>query len=659
MLGIFKGMGITLRHMFRKPVTFQYPDEKRNDLAPRFRGELKLYGVMDEAYEPVETTTMPPCMATCPSNIKIREYVGLVSEGKYVEAVAVIKEDNPLPLVCGRVCPHPCESNCRRGDKDEPVAINNLKRFAADVDLKLQRDGKAKPKKPKQSKKQKVAVIGAGPAGLSCAYYLALEGYKVTIFEKLPVAGGMLAVGIPDYRLPRDILQAEVDQIIDLGVELKLNTPVDDIEGLLGKGFSAVFVGIGAHRPIRLGIDGEDLGGVVPGEDYLREVNLGNKIETGNSVAIVGGGNTAIDCARVAVRQGAKKVYILYRRTRAEMPAHEVEIEDAEAEGVEIVFLAAPKKIIGSAGKVTGAECVRMELGEKDASGRRRPVPVPDSEFVLDVDMVLSAISRVPEVDWLNNSGVEIHSKRGTIVADKITGATTRPGVFAAGDVSLGADIAIAAIGGGKRAAMSIDAYISGKDINEAHKRGPIPAMVKSRYSWKPRGSMPKLTADERLNSYIEVDLGLPEKQAIIDATRCLSCETKLCIGCNMCAESCPVEAITVQATQEEGKRRTISSWDLAVDRCIFCGICVEACPTKTLHHSHKYELSVRHIAELRKDKEYLLRDDADIENEGWSKPHQHVDSTKRLWESGRPRVPVNGSKPQAEVGQDEGEAEA
>lgn len=659
MLGIFKGMTITLRHMFRRPIVFQYPNEKRDDLAPRFRGELKLHGVMDEAYDPVETTTMPPCMSTCPSNMKIREYVGLISEGKYVEAVEVMKEDNPLPLVCGRVCPHPCEGNCRRGEKDEPVAINNLKRFAADVDLKLQRDGRAKPKKPRQSKKQKVAVIGAGPAGLSCAYYLALDGYKVTIFEKLPVAGGMLAVGIPDYRLPKDILQAEVDQIIDLGVDLKLNTPVDDIEGLLGKGYSAVFVGIGAHKPIRLGIEGEDLSGVVPGEDYLREVNLDNKISTGKRVAIVGGGNTAIDCARVAVRQGADKVYILYRRTRVEMPAHEVEIEDAEAEGVEIVFLAAPKKIIGATGKVTGMECVRMELGEKDASGRRRPVPVADSEFVLDVDMVLSAISRVPEVDWLNGSGVEIHSKRGTIIADKVTGVTTRPGVFAAGDVSLGADIAIAAIGGGKRAAISINAYLSGTDIDMAHERGIIPALVKSAYTARPRGSMPKLAAAERMNSYIEVDLGLPEKQALMDAKRCLSCETKVCIGCSICEESCPAKAIKVQAVQEEGTRRRIVGWDLAVDRCIFCGICVEACPTKTLHHSSKYELSVRHVTELQKNKEYLLRDEADIENEGWSKPHRHVGTTERLWESGRPRTVATASEPMEEAAEEDGEAEA
>lgn len=650
MLGIFKGMGITIKHVFRRAVTFQYPDEKRDDIADRFRGELKLRRMMGvNEVETVETTKMPPCMATCPSNMKIREYVGLISEGKYTEAVQVMKEDNPLVLICGRVCPHPCESRCRRGDKDEPVAINNLKRFAADYDLKMQQAGKIRITAPKKTKDDRVAVVGAGPAGLSCAFYLAQAGYQVTIFEKLPVAGGMLRVGIPEYRLPRDILQAEIDQVLALGVELKLNTAVSDLDDLFKQGFKAVFLGVGAHKPIKLGIEGEDLDGVVAGEKFLADVALKNKFKIGKNIAIIGGGNTAIDCSRVSLREKAKSVYILYRRSRQEMPAHEVEIADAIDEGVDIQYLVSPTKIIGKAGKVVGVECVRNELGEKDARGRRRPIPIPGSEFVIEVDMIMSAISRVPEVDWLNRTNVEIHTKRGTIVADRVTGETSMPGVFAAGDVTLGADIAIAAIGGGKRAAYSIDAYLSGKNIKEVHKRGVIPAMVKAKYLDESRGEMPKLEAKGRAKNYKEIDLGLPEEQALRDGQRCLSCETETCIGCNICAESCPTEAIKIVATQDAG-RREIKSWDLAIDRCIFCGICVEACPTKTLHHSHKYELAEEHVADFKKSKDYLLRPENQFEQEGWVNPHKNVATIKKLWASGEPKVSIESAKKEEET---------
>lgn len=643
MFGILKGLGITFRHVFRREITFQYPAEKRTDLAPRFRGELKLLAVMGddpEGAKRVETDVMPPCMAACPSNMKIREYVGLVSMGKFDDAVQVIKEDNPLPLVCGRVCPHPCEEACRRGEKDEPVAINPVKRFAADYDLKLQLEGKGFKPQPIQPNNKKVAVIGAGPAGLTCAYYLALRGYAVTIFERLPVAGGMLAVGIPDYRLPKDILQAEVDQIVALGVELKLNTSVQSVDSLFEEGFKAVFIGVGAHRPMKLEIEGEDLEGVIPGEDFLKDVALGNKTKLGKKVAVVGGGNTAIDCARVSLREGAEEVYILYRRTQAEMPAHHIEIEDADEEGVKFMYLAAPIKIIGRDGRVVGVECQKMALGDKDKSGRRRPVPVEDSEFVLDVDTIMSAISRTPEVDWLDGSGVEIHSRWGTIVANKTTGETSRPGVFAAGDVSLGANIAIAAIGGGKRAAFSIDAYLSDEDIKQAHKPKPINALVKPLYLSKRRQEGAKLGAEERVGSYVEAELGLTQEQAIIEGQRCLSCETRTCIGCRICADNCMVGAITIKADQD-GPVRQISTWDLAVDRCIFCGICVENCPTKTLHHSHKYELAETAYNNFFKHKDYLLRDDALIEQEGWSQPHKHVE-TMPILSADKPRKKTN-----------------
>ncbi len=653
-------MAVTFRHVFRRAVTYQYPDEKRNDLAARFRGELKLTDALgtqtgnDDIR--IETDKMPPCMSTCPSNMKIREYVGLVSMGRFDDAIEVIKEDNPLPLICGRVCPHPCEDACRRGEKDEPVAINPVKRFAADHDLKQQLQGKGYKPQPKARNGKKVACIGAGPAGLTCAYYLALDGYEVTIFEKLPVAGGMLAVGIPDYRLPKDILQNEVDQIVDLGVDLRLNTAVEDLDGLFKDGYDAVFVGVGAHRPMKLEIEGEDeLKGVIPGEQYLMEVALKRPNDGGKKVAIVGGGNTAIDCARVSLREGAKKVYILYRRTVAEMPAHHIEIEDADEEGIEFMFLTAPVKIIGDKkGRVSEVECIKMELGPKDRSGRRRPVPIEGSEFLLEVDTVMSAISREPEIEWLEGSMVEIHSRWGTIETDPLTGETSKPGVFAGGDVSLGPDIAIAAIGGGKRAAFSIDAYLNGRDIKDEHRRRAVNALVKPLFEGTLRNHGAKLDPKERIKGYDEAELGFTQEQAVAEASRCLSCETEVCIACHMCSDNCLADAIDIHAGQDKNSR-WINKWDLKVDQCIFCGICVENCPTKTLYHTHKYELAEPTINNFLKHKEYLLRDESEIENEGWTRPHKHVPTTTLLYRD-KPRSKSNadwelspGEEPQEE----------
>jgi NADPH-dependent glutamate synthase beta subunit-like oxidoreductase len=644
---MLKGMGITFRHIFRRAVNFQYPDEKRDDLAPRFRGELKLTDVLGTKVNGgdirVETQQMPPCMSTCPTNVKIREYVGLVSMGRFDEAIEVIKQDNPLPLVCGRVCPHPCEGACRRGEKDESVAINPIKRFAADYDLKMRLEGKGFKPHPKAKKNKKVACVGAGPAGLTCAYYLALEGYQVTIFEKLPVAGGMLAVGIPDYRLPREILQDEVDQIVDLGVDIKLNTGVDDLDSLLKDGFDAVFLGVGAHRAIKLEIDGEDLKGVIPGEQFLKEIALDEKTDMGKKVAVVGGGNTAIDCARVSLREGAKEVYILYRRTAAEMPAHHIEVEDADEEGVNFLYLAAPTKIMGDAkGRVNGVECVKMKLGEKDKSGRRRPVPIEGSEFVLEVDTIMSAISREPEVDWLEGSAVKIHSRYGTIETDPVTGETSKPGIFAGGDVSLGPNIAIAAIGGGKRAAFSIDAYLSGRDIKNEHRRRSVDALVKPLFEAGLRNHGAKMEPMERVKGYEEAEFGFTQEQAVLEAKRCLSCQTRVCIGCEICSDNCMAQAIDIHADQDE-RNRWINKWDLRGDRCVFCGICVENCPTKTLYHTHKYELAEYSIHNFLKHKDYLLRDESEIENEGWTKRHKHVATSPLLYRA-KPRSKSNAA---------------
>jgi len=326
-----------------------------------------------------------PCKAACPTHISVQGYVALIAAGKFKEALKLIKEDNPFPVVCGRVCNHPCESVCKRGDVDEPIDIMHLKRFVADLDLKD--ETRYLPEK-KESKGKKVAVVGAGPSGLTCAYYLAIEGYDVDVFEALPVAGGWLAVGIPGYRLPKDVLRAEIKVIEDLGVKINLNTRVgkDITFEQLKKDYSAVFVGCGTMRSSKLNVPGEDLQGVIHGVDFLQRINLGEKVYLGDRVAVIGGGNVAMDAVRTAIRTGSKDVFILYRRSRAEMPASPEEIEEALEEGVRMEFLVAPKRVIGENGKVTGIECTRMELGEPDASGRRRPIEIKGSEFIVPCD---------------------------------------------------------------------------------------------------------------------------------------------------------------------------------------------------------------------------------------------------------------------------------
>jgi len=404
----------------------------------------------------------PVCQETCPVHLDIRGYIGLIADGKFEEALALIRERLPFPGVIGRICPHPCEQQCNRGTQDEPLAVRALKRFVADHEI--QASGKPKTVR-RAARKEKVVIIGAGPAGLTCAHDLSILGYQVTIFESLPVAGGMLYAGIPEYRLPRDILQREVDGIQNLGVEIKTNTTIGKdltIDDLFNQGFKAVFIAVGAHQSQKLGIPGEDADGVVQGVDLLRDLNLGRKVKVGKSVAIIGGGNVAMDAARSALRLEAKKVLILYRRSRQEMPASEEEIEAAEAEGIDIQYLVAPAEILTSNGKVTGIRCTRMELGEPDASGRRRPVPIKGSEFDTELDMIIPAIGQTTDLSFLGEGSDIETTGRGTLHVNSETLATTRAGVFAGGDAVTGPAIAIEAIAAGQRAATAIEKYLSG-----------------------------------------------------------------------------------------------------------------------------------------------------------------------------------------------------
>lgn len=500
----------------------------------------------------IDKKGISPCRISCPIDSRAQGYISLIAKGKFNEALRVIAEDNPFPAICGRVCRHPCEDNCKRNDLDQPLAVAALKRAAVDYATEVPGEPK-----PSQKRSEKVAVIGAGPAGLTAARELLRLGYPVTLFEALPVLGGMMQIGIPEFRLPREILNKEISAIIDQGVEVKANTCFGkDIttESLFADGYKAIFLAIGAQASRKLEIEGEQFQGVYPALDFLRKANLGHKrINLGDKVAVIGGGNTAIDAARVARRMGAEEVTILYRRSRKEMPAAESEIEEAEKEGVTIKYLTAPTKIIQKKKKVAEIECVRMELGEADASGRRRPIPVPDSEFTLAVDTILPAIGQVIELSSSQDSGLK--TNRGVLEVDEITLATNIPGVFAGGDATLGPATVTEAIGAGKRAVVSINNYLTGKSLTEGIDQSILAALskdqieIKDKKAQKARQEIPALPVKDRLGNFKEVELGLSREAAITEAQRCLACAG--CGECMECVKACEANCIDHKAKEE------------------------------------------------------------------------------------------------------------
>ncbi len=470
----------------------------------------------------IEMWGTAPCKATCPAHISIQGFVGAIVEERYEEGLKLIKEDMPFPGVCGRICPHPCEARCNRGRMDAPIAIESLKRFTADIGLC---SGSPDIPKKKGSKRERIAVIGAGPAGLTVGNYLAIEGYPVTIFEKLPVPGGMMAVGIPEFRLPRNILQAEIDLIKCLGIDIRLNFEVgkDVSFAELQEDYEAIFLGTGCHRALRLGLPGEsELTGIIDGLTFLRDINLANFRVSKGRLVVVGGGNTAVDCARVAQRLGYKRVCVLYRRTRDEMPANTWEIDDAIEEGIEIQFLTAPVRILAKNGKVCGLECIRMNLGEPDESGRRRPNPVKGSEFKINTDMIVSAIGQAPDLSYLpDRCGIGI-SKSGLILADSLTAFTHITGIFAGGDVVSGPRTVVEAVAFGKQAAIAIDQYLKGEGIHNRH-TGNWKGIefVPKDFDLREREPMPCIHLKERMRTFKEIELGFSEAQARREAERC------------------------------------------------------------------------------------------------------------------------------------------
>jgi heterodisulfide reductase subunit A-like polyferredoxin len=519
------------------------PNEYDEGLSER-RAAFKQYAQAIPGAFGIQKSDKAPCRLACPAGLNVQGYVQMVKEGKYAEALQIIMEDLPLPGVLGRICPHGCEEACRRAEVDQPVAIRDLKRLAADrVDPRTI----AVPCPPPRP--ERVAIVGSGPAGLSCAYQLARRGVRATIFEALPEPGGMLRVGIPAHRLPRAVLDREIELIVNLGVEIRTGTALGrdfTIDGLFREGYAAVYLALGAHQGIELGVPGEKLVGVRQGVEFLREVNLNGTAPVGRRVAIIGGGNVAIDVARSAVRLGAEEVTIVYRRTRREMPAWEEEIRAAEEEGVKIAYLAAPQEILGRDGRLAGVRLIRMELTEPDSSGRRRPVPIPGSEFDLECDQLIAAVGQRPDLAPIEEEAGIAVSRYGTAEVDPVTYATGRPGVFAGGDLQTGPWVAIGAVGAGKEAAESILRHLEGRDLAagrepvalENPRYRPIPAGVPKR----PRPRMPELPAAARRESFAEVELGLEEAAGRAEAARCVNCG--YCCECRQCVAACLAHAV-------------------------------------------------------------------------------------------------------------------
>ncbi len=525
------------------------PSEFDQGLGPR-KAAFKPYAQAIPGEYVIDKRDRSPCTQACPNHVNAHAYVALIAQGKYREAMEVILR--PFPGVIGRICPHPCETACRRGEVDEPVSICALKRFVAD-----QVDIETLPVPDIEKREEKVAVIGSGPAGLTAAHFLALEGYQCTVFEARGRAGGMLRVGIPDYRLPPEVLDQEIRAITRLGVEIKLNTALGQditIDGLIAEGYKAVFLAIGAHSNLQLNIPGEDAEGVIPGVGFLRQVNLGGLTGFDGRVVIVGGGDVAFDAARSAMRLGAEQVIILYRRTRAEMPAQQREVEEALAEGIDIQYLSAPQQILTKDNKVVGVLCIRMELAEPDSSGRRRPIPVPGSEFIVETEWVVPAIGQTPDSSFLaDTAGVEL-SRWGTIEADPVTFATNVEGVFAGGDAHTGPWVAIGAVAAGREAAISISRYIRGEDLREGREPMevpqenfvPIPEDIEKRVRAEPAA----ISMAERKAGFAEVEPGLTEKQARAEAERCLNCMA--CCECLACVAACQAEAVEHSMQEQE-----------------------------------------------------------------------------------------------------------
>lgn len=536
--------------------------------------------------------TMPlvaPCQATCPAGIDIPSFMALVAAGRHGEAVRVIRQDNPLPYICGLVCPAPCETTCLRGRLDHPVSIRAMKAVAAKH--ALEQGGYPRPHVAEPTGKR-VAVIGAGPAGLTCAYFLAIQGHAVTIYEAEDQAGGTAYNGIPAYRLPRDVIQQEVQAILDLGVELRTGQKLGrdfTLQALLDQGDDAVFLGIGSSIGYRLGLPDEEQypDQVIDGVGFLKQVALGHREPPAEDVVVVGGGNAAMDAARTCIRLGCQSVTVAYRRSRKEMPAHEHEVEEAMAEGVEFHFLTVPKSLKVTNGRVVGLECLQAILGPADESGRRRPTPVEGSDFILPSGAIIAAIGQKMDADCLDQDcGLEL-GRGARIVTEPATGQSNLDWLFAGGDAVTGPATVIEAVAAGKRAAKAMNQYLKGHPTELAltalqprdHVE-PITATPAQRAN-SSRIPMPLRLPEERKQDFEPVELGYDDQQAFEVAARCLRCD--LCIGCGLCKTACAEMGAEALQFDDIGDRLVFSDFLLPAKACMGCGACANSCPTGAL----------------------------------------------------------------------------
>lgn len=565
------------------PKVLDYKKESQMPYIPISLGDMKWSKTGSWRHmKPTYEDKTPPCNQACPSGIDIVRFLMLVEEGKIRDAWLKIKEENPFPGVCGRVCFHPCETHCNRDQYDQPVSINGLERFVADATTQvtsrhLDRYGK---------RSEKIAIIGSGPAGLSCAYHLARLGYDPEVFEALPVPGGILRVGIPEYRLPVGVLNREISDIEALGVKIRTDIRVNKhFFDKHGEEYQAIFIATGAHKNQRLSISGEEGAGVIPGLTFLRDIRMDRKVRPGKRVAVIGGGNTALDAARSSLRLGSRPL-ILYRRSQDEMPAFAGEIEEALEEGIEIEFLTQPVRIIRENGRVAGLECVRMRLGDMDKSGRKRPIPIEGSNFTIDVDGILMAIGEVPDTSLIQDWG--------SLNLEDVSGWESR-GIFFGGDLVSPLRTVAHAIGSGKKAAISIDVFLRKENSSQALEMTQIgetggvsmrkyldtnyralsrhvvsfDELNTAYFKSMERTERRRVPVSTRIRDFREVNRGLSRRQARYEAERCFNCGT--CNECENCYVFCPDISILKSMRKLE---HTIN-----YDYCKGCGICFTECP--------------------------------------------------------------------------------